>query len=804
MSRSRFVCTCARASLTACVAIISAALFAVPGSAQAASTVKVAFFNIQSGKGEAAFAGRTAPFVESLNCTDTAAPLNAWGMGFLQRELTAKLGNDPSVIALGLAEAWFCGSPENVRRALNWKSRSEERNGLAIVARHGFSGPVTFLQLDTSLSTSTEPRHIMHAPVCVDAACSATFDVFAIHTAAGGTYRVESMVRQMEQVVAFTTQHAGHRPRALVGDFNVHEEMGPPCSSSWPSRILDVLRHRGWVDAWRAIHGTTPGYTGMTNRVGCGSPEGSPYKRIDYAWSLNAPPLSMTRFAKMPPGEATYSDHVGIIAEYPINGVPPLDVTGPVSAISTPTEGAAVAGIATVSAKATDAGPVLRVDFLADGALLASDTVAPFSASWDTRRLANGIHTLQARATDAAGNMALSSMRTVTVANPMEPPSTSQRIDEVVLHASTASVAGRWQMVSDTSAASGRRLYTANLGAAKATAASAHPSSYADMKFYAEKGKPYRLWLRGRADGNSWRNDSAFVQFSDAVTGNGAPVWRIGSTSAMTVSIEAGTGAGLSGWGWASNMYGGLGPLVSFATSGEHTIRIQIREDGMSIDQVVLSAAAYMTNAPGATKNDVTILASPKPPTMNTREIVMRASKAAAFGSWRVMADASAAGGSRIWNPNAAAAKLGSAQAAPRSYIELTFTADRGTPYRLWLRGRAEEDSWANDSVFVQFSDAVDGSGAAVWRIGSASSTWVSLEECSGCAVSGWSWQDNGYGYAGTMGPLVRFATSGTHTIRIQVREDGISLDQIVLSAERYLTASPGASKDDTTVLPRW
>ena len=50
---------------------------------------------------------------------------------------------------------------------------------------------------------------------------------------------------------------------------------------------------------------------------------------------------------------------------------------------------------------------------------------------------------------------------------------------------------------------------------------------------------------------------------------------------------------------------------------------------------------------------------------------------------------------------------------------------------------------------------------------------------------------------------LIRFATTGTHTIRIQPREDGIVIDQIVLSAVQYLNTSPGALKDDTMILPR-
>jgi hypothetical protein len=53
-----------------------------------------------------------------------------------------------------LAEAWRCGSPENVRRLLGWKARSAERNGTVLLARHGFAAPEQWLQLDTSLNTN--------------------------------------------------------------------------------------------------------------------------------------------------------------------------------------------------------------------------------------------------------------------------------------------------------------------------------------------------------------------------------------------------------------------------------------------------------------------------------------------------------------------------------------------------------------------------------------------------------------------------------------------------------------------------
>ena len=62
-------------------------------------------------------------------------------------------------------------------------------------------------------------------------------------------------------------------------------------------------------------------------------------------------------------------------------------------------------------------------------------------------------------------------------------------------------------------------------------------------------------------------------------------------------------------------------------------------------------------------------------------------------------------------------------------------------------------------------------------------------------------WQDNGYG-VGVPGPVMYF-TAGPQTIRIQGREDSISLDQIVLSPDTYLTTSPGATKNDITILSK-
>ena len=188
--------------------------------------------------------------------------------------------------------------------------------------------------------------------------------------------------------------------------------------------------------------------------------------------------------------------------------------------------------------------------------------------------------------------------------------------------------------------------------------------------------------------------------------------------------------------------------------------------------------------------------------TSQGREIVLWAVDAIVTGVWSRVADSSAAGGVRLQSPDLGATKLLTAAAAPTAYFELPFYALAGVPYRLWIRGKAAANSYANDSAFIQFDASVTSSGTPAFRIGTTDATRYVLEECSGCGVSGWGWEDNGYG-GGVFGPLIHFATTGTRRVRVQVREDGLGIDQIVLSSDLYLMDAPGATKGDTTILPK-
>jgi len=82
----------------------------------------------------------------------------------------------------------------------------------------------------------------------------------------------------------------------------------------------------------------------------------------------------------------------------------------------------------TLAANASDDIGVVRVEFLIDGAQVASDVSAPYVANWVSTTVANGGHTIAARAIDTAGNATTSTATSFTVANGGGNP---QPLDEI-------------------------------------------------------------------------------------------------------------------------------------------------------------------------------------------------------------------------------------------------------------------------------------------------------------------------------------------------------------------------------------
>lgn len=506
----------ARGVFVATIASLAAA--GVVLTAQTRAVVKIAYFNIQSGKGEPGLPGHPVLFADTTNCVDRSKPMNGWGVGFVQRALTAALA-DPSIVAVGLTEAWGCGSAEHVRALLGWQARSSERNGVALVARFGMAGPEQWRQLDTSMNPNpADTMWVLRVPVCLDARCTRSLPVYVAHWFSNAVGWQSVLDAHARQSVEFVRTTSGGGPHVFGGDLNVFEGTSTVCEQAPDNTSLSYFRRAGYVDGWVSVRGAAAGFTGMLNRTSCGVPEGAPWKRIDYVWSPpDYLPIAIARFGVVPAGDAAPSDHYGLIATFPM---PP--------------------------ARSSD---------------------------------------------DRAGSTPLAN-------------------GDIVLYARRATALhGAWTIVDDATAAAGGRVAQVDAGGPKVTSPSASPRNYFELTFTPESGRAYHLWIRGKAQHDSWANDSAYLQFSGSVTSRGAPIYRIGTTSAAIVNLEEDVNAGVAGWGWQDNGYGTnvLGPSIYFDGTPQR-VRVQTREDGFSIDQIVLSPVQYATRAPGAARGDTRIV----------------------------------------------------------------------------------------------------------------------------------------------------------------------------------------------------
>ncbi|WP_165821307.1 Ig-like domain-containing protein [Nocardioides gansuensis] len=139
----------------------------------------------------------------------------------------------------------------------------------------------------------------------------------------------------------------------------------------------------------------------------------------DPAPAVDCTPASSTVF---PLGETTVNCVATDAAGNTSTGsftVTVTDQDDPHVSVTSPVDGAAVAGTVDLAATATDVVGVTAVQFLVDGTLIGTaDTTAPFTGSWDATNAVPGAHTIRAIARDEAGHTTTSAPVTVQVAPP--------------------------------------------------------------------------------------------------------------------------------------------------------------------------------------------------------------------------------------------------------------------------------------------------------------------------------------------------------------------------------------------------
>ena len=101
---------------------------------------------------------------------------------------------------------------------------------------------------------------------------------------------------------------------------------------------------------------------------------------------------------------------------------PAADKQPPTVVVTSPAAGATMTGFVTLAATAADNAGLGHVDYYVDGTYLASATAAPWNVTWNTNKLANGAHTITAKAWDTSGNNTLSAPVGVTSGNDGQQP----------------------------------------------------------------------------------------------------------------------------------------------------------------------------------------------------------------------------------------------------------------------------------------------------------------------------------------------------------------------------------------------
>lgn len=109
---------------------------------------------------------------------------------------------------------------------------------------------------------------------------------------------------------------------------------------------------------------------------------------------------------------------------------PPADTTKPTVGLTAPANGGTYSGNITVSATASDNVAVSKVDILVDNVVKTSLTNSPYTYVFDSKSVANGSHTITARAYDSAPTPNQNEVTvSVTINNTVTPPPTQCDFD---------------------------------------------------------------------------------------------------------------------------------------------------------------------------------------------------------------------------------------------------------------------------------------------------------------------------------------------------------------------------------------
>jgi predicted MPP superfamily phosphohydrolase len=177
-------------------------------------------------------------------------------------------------------------------------------------------------------------------------------------------------------------------------------------------------------------------------------------------------------------------------------------------------------------------------------------------------------------------------------------------------------------------------------------------------------------------------------------------------------------------WGWEDSTY--FSPDdgdVYFKRDGIHTIRVQSRQDGVSLDTILLNPYKDIDDRLEARDfKQINHLLTTKDVLTNYPDlIIISASQVDSnniYGKWKKEYDTSAIFNFRLDDLPPQKKWHFQPLIDPKDYFEVNFFSHKNIKYHVWVRMKAYKGNIQNDSVYLQFSGSADKDGRKKYRIG--------------------------------------------------------------------------------------
>jgi subtilisin family serine protease len=184
-------------------------------------------------------------------------------------------------------------------------------------------------------------------------------------------------------------------------------------SLSAPGQDIWTTNRGGGYGAWYGTSFASPVAAGVGALVMAAKPELSSTQVESILFSSAADLGSAGRDSVYGHGRVDAAKAVAAA----LSGMTPKDTSPPTASIVNPLGGSTVKGLVSVDVNAADDVGVAKVELRVNGVSYATDTVGPFSFSWNSSAIPDGLATLTAIAYDSAGNTGTSASISVNVSN---------------------------------------------------------------------------------------------------------------------------------------------------------------------------------------------------------------------------------------------------------------------------------------------------------------------------------------------------------------------------------------------------